>query len=384
MKLKKPRLYEISRPKMAPIMVGLVLLLVACSSVLPPVPVPNYSQPPAHSTNFANLALACIAREYPNKLSHILQSEADISSPKQLHPVFYGCYDWHSSVHGHWLLVRLLRYEPEAPFAKDAIAILDRNLTRANIERETAYFKANGRDSFQRPYGLAWVLQLAAELREWDDPNAKKWLNALAPLEALAADRLAGWIPKLVYPVRSGTHRSTAFSFALILDWARIAGNSDMEQLIYNKSVAFYARDENCPLAFEPSGEDFLSPCLMEADLMRRVLDQEQFSIWLGRFLPQIPKQSGTTWLLPGRVIDQSDSKLVHLEGLNLSRAWNLEMIALSLKPDDNRRNALLEAAILHRQSSLPGLSAQYYSGAHWLGSFATYLTTGRGVSSKR
>lgn len=359
----------------------LILLISACTTVSnPPLPLPDYSVKSLHSSNFAGLALSCVTREYPNKISHILQSKADALTPKELHPAFYGCYDWHSSVHGHWLLVRLLRFEPKARFAPAIIAALNQNLTQENIKREVAYLSGEGRTGFEVPYGLVWVLQLAAELREWDDPNAKKWLSALTPLETMAAVRLKQWAPNLTYPVRAGTHRSTAFSFSLAYDWALIAKDTKMQQLIYEKSVLFYAQDKNCPLNFEPSGEDFFSPCLMEADLMRRVLTQEQFVIWLSRFLPQIPKTNNASWLVPGKVLDPSDNKLIHLEGLNLSRAWNLEMIALSLPTNDRRRNALLIAANAHRQSSLSNLAAQHYSGAHWLGSFATYLSTGRGL----
>ncbi|VAV96429.1 FIG00721233: hypothetical protein [hydrothermal vent metagenome] len=359
-----------------------ILLLSACTT-FPDTPPPTYSLARDKSSNFAELALACVTREYPNKISHVLQSDADARTPKDLHPAFYGCFDWHSSVHGHWLLVRLLRDAPDAAFAKAAIAALDANLTSENILREIEYLTATGRASFERPYGLAWILQLATELREWDDPKAKKWLQALAPLEAASAQRFTKWTAQLAYPIRTGTHHSSAFAFALALDWARTAADEPLEQEIYLASLQFYARDENCPIGFEPSGEDFLSPCLMEADLMRRVLTEEQFSIWLSRALPGIPKTGRSNWLEPARIGDITDSKSVHLEGLNLSRAWNLEMIALALPKTDRRRNSLFAAALAHRQATALSQTGQDYSGGHWLGSFATYLATGRGVSNK-
>ena len=221
---------------------------------------------------FANLALRCAHMEYPNKISHTLGSDADVRPPRELAPAFFGCYDWHSSVHGHWLLARLARQFPQAPFAAEARAALARSLTPARIAGEVAYFQTPGRASFERPYGLAWLLLLAAELRTWDDPQAQEWARTLAPLEAEAAQRLRSWLPKLRYPIRVGEHSQTAFAFGLVHDWARVTRDAEMQSLIEAKARAFYAGDTDCPLAYEPSGEDFLSPCLAEADLMRRIL----------------------------------------------------------------------------------------------------------------
>jgi hypothetical protein len=358
----------------------LVALLAACSTISP-TPSPSYVLSQDQAGNFADLALACVTREYPNKVSHVMNGNADARTPRELHPAFYGCFDWHSSVHGHWLLIRLLRVQPDGPFAQQAVAALDQNLTPEHIVREVAYLAAEGRGSYERPYGIAWILQLAAELREWDDPRGKKWLVALRPLEAAAADRFRDWIPKLAYPVRVGTHHSSAFGFALAVDWARIAGDENLEQLIYNASINYYLADTDCPLGYEPSGEDFLSPCLMEADLMRRLLTQDQFVIWLERFLPDIPKNGRGDWIQPGVVLDATDGKLVHLDGVNLSRAWNLEMIAFALPDNDPRRASLFAAAAAHREATLLSLDGENYSGGHWLGSFATYLVTGRGLA---
>ena len=211
---------------------------------------------------FANLALACVHKEYPNKLTHSLNSDADVAPPRKLTPAFYGCYDWHSSVHGHWLLARLVRTFPNAGFATAAREALRQSLTADNIAQEAVYLRADGRTSFERPYGLAWLLQLVAELREWDDPEAHDLAENLRPLEEAALARLNDWLPKLSYPVRIGEHAQTAFALGLMLDYARATGNAKFAGLLESKVRQFYLADRNCPLTYEPSGEDFLSPCL--------------------------------------------------------------------------------------------------------------------------
>jgi hypothetical protein len=334
----------------------------------------------ASAARFAALALACVHQEYPNKIAHVMAGDQDAQPPRQLTPAFYGCYDWHSSVHGHWLLARLARTYPDAPFAKPARAALARSLTPENIAGETRYLKGAGRASFERPYGLAWLLQLAAELREWDDPQALTWAQALRPLESAAADRLKEWLPKLSRPIRIGEHDQTAFSFGLILDWARTAGDEAMTELLANRIRTFYVRDFSCPFTWEPSGQDFLSPCLAEADLMRRVLAPSTYAEWLAAFLPGIPTGGGDTWLEPAVVTDPSDPKLAHLDGLNLSRAWMLEGIAAGLPAGDRRVAALRAAASRHRDAGLRAVTGEHYEGGHWLGSFAVYLVTGRGL----
>lgn len=335
---------------------------------------------PAALGRFADLALDCVHREYPNKIAHVLDSGADIGAPRELTPVFWGCFDWHSAVHGHWMLARLARLEPDAPFAAPARAALAQSLTPTGVAGEVAYMSGPGREGFERPYGLAWLLQLGAELREWDDPDAARWSAALAPLEAVAADRLRTWVPKLAYPIRGGEHAQTAFAFGLALDWARVAGDADLEQLLVTTSRALYLDDRNCPLGYEPSGHDFLSPCLAEADLLRRVLPSDEFAAWLHLFMPGIPADAGPDWLPIGRVTDRVDGKLAHIDGLNLSRAWMLEGIAASLPADDLRRNSLRAAAAAHAAAGLEGVSDAHYAGSHWLGSFATYLVTRRGL----
>ena len=332
-------------------------------------------------TRFSKLALDCVHREYPNKISHTLDADEDINTPKQMHPAFYGCFDWHSSVHGHWLLVRLLHVgNGDAPWREQAIAKLSQSFTDENIAAEIAYFDSPVRGGYERPYGVAWYLQLCAELREWDDPQAKIWLETLRPLEELITARLKAWMPKLAYPIRLGTHNQSAFAFGLMLDWARVAGDAEMESLIISRAKDYHLADKDCPLTYEPSGEDFLSPCLMEADLMRRVLSQKEFSKWLDGFLPNLPTDGTSDWLAPGIVKDASDGKLVHLDGVNLSRAWNLENLAAHLPAGDPRIASLNAAASVHRETGLKAVTDAHYSGSHWLASFATYLITGRGL----
>ena len=333
---------------------------------------------------FAKLALACVHKEYPNKIAHVLNSDADVAPPRKLTPAFCGCYDWHSSVHGHWLLVRLLRNFPDAPFAKDARAALKQSLTAENLKQEASYIKGEGRSSFERPYGLSWLLQLCAELREWDDPDAKEWSANLKPLEDVAVERLTAWLPKLSHPVRIGEHDQTAFGLGLMFDYARTAKNDSFARLIRDSAKKFFLADKNCPLNYEPSGEDFLSPCLGEADAMRRVLPQKEFANWLKNFMPQIPVgregSDNADWLKVAISPDPSDPKLAHLDGLNLSRAWMLEGIVSALSEDDPRRVALQAAADAHRRAGLAAVTGEHYEGGHWLGSFAVYLTTRRGI----
>lgn len=324
--------------------------------------------------HFATLALACVRREYPNKISHRLESAADVAAPRALYPAFYGCYDWHSAVHGHWLLARLLQRHPDAAFATAAREALAANLTPERIAGELAYLRRSADETFERPYGLAWLLQLAAQLRGWDDPQGREWAAALAPLEREAAARIGRWLPKLTMPIRAGEHSQTAFAFGLVLDWTRQSGDDALRSAVIERSQAFYRKDRDCPMAYEPSGQDFLSPCLAEADLMRRVLPPADFARWLTAFLPQIPRKASADWLVPGVVLDPGDGKLAHLDGLNLSRAWMLEGIARGLPERDRRIPALRAAAARHADSGLAAVSDSHYAGAHWLGSFATYL----------
>jgi Protein of unknown function (DUF2891) len=361
-----------------------VLLLMPSISVAATDALSTFDEKSAE--RFAKLALACVAKEYPNKISHVLNSDTDVAPPRRLTPAFYGCYDWHSSVHGHWLLVRLLRTFPNASFAGAARDALSKSLTAENLKQEAAYIRGEGRASFERPYGLAWLLQLCAELREWDNDQAREMAANLRPLEDAAVERLKTWLPKLSHPVRIGEHDQTAFGLGLMLDYARSTRNDAFARLVTDSARKFFLSDKDCPLGYEPSGEDFLSPCLAEADVMRRILSQEEFAKWLKEFLPQIPEtprqsEAATGNWLPVTVSpDPSDPKLAHLDGLNLSRAWMLEGILSALPTDDPRRPALSAAADEHRRAGLAAVTGAHYEGGHWLGSFAVYLTTRRGI----
>ncbi len=336
----------------------------------------------------AELALTCVHKEYPNKIAHVLNGDADVKPPRELTPAFYGCYDWHSSVHGHWLLARVARLHPDAPFASRARAALDKSLTAANIAAEVRYLTGPGRVSFERPYGLAWLLQLDAELHEWaderpSDAQIRKWAQAIEPLVSAATTRISDWLPKLTTPIRIGAHSQTAFSFGLMLDSARVRNDKKLESLLVSRSRDFYFNDRACPLAYEPSGEDFVSPCIAEADLMRRVLPQPEFTRWLRDFLPQLPTDGRADWLAPGVVTDPTDPKLGHLYGLNLSRAWMLRGIARSLPASDPRVASLIAAARIHGDAGMKGVTEEHYEGGHWLGTFAVYLESGRGLAGR-
>jgi len=362
---------------------GTLLLALLLPSIAVAAVAPQSSPPaldPAAAERFARLALDCVHREYPNKIAHVLQSDEDARPPRALTPAFYGCYDWHSSVHGHWLLARLARRFPKAPFAGEARAALAVSLTPANIAAEVAYLRGPGRTSFERPYGLAWLLALAAELRSWDDPQAREWALILEPLEVESAQRIVAWLPKLQYPIRSGEHSQTAFAFGLIADWTQVRGDVGLARLLEGAARRYYLADRDCPLRYEPSGEDFLSPCLAEADFMRRMLPTHEFAEWLGGFLPGLPTDGRADWLPPGIVTDRSDPKLAHIDGLNLSRAWMLEGIASRLPEKDRRRAALEAAARAHAAAALPAVTGEHYEGGHWLGTFAVYLTTRAGL----
>ena len=351
---------------------GVSLCLLASASAVANDAVP--------AERFARLALACIHQEYPNKIAHVMSGDEDVAPPRELTPVFYGCFDWHSSVHGHWLLVRLLHLYPDAEFRAAAIEALNQSFQADRVAIEVLYAKHEQRDSFERPYGIAWLLQLMAELREWDDPLARQWQATLEPLEAAYVTKTSEWLAKLAYPIRIGEHAQTAFAFALFIDWARIAGNPAFAELVRQRAVDFYARDVNCPLEYEPGGQDFLSPCLAEADLMRRVMTPAEYATWLAKFLPRIPDDDSTQWLPLAEITDRSDGKLAHLDGLHLSRAWALEGMATGLPAGDSRIAAIEAAAKRQAEAGLAAVTGEHYEGGHWLGSFATYLVTRRGL----
>jgi hypothetical protein len=359
----------------------LVFAILACAAR----PEPARAQTAEFDANaagrFARLALDCVHKEYPNKIAHVLSSDADVKPPRKLTPAFHGCFDWHSSVHGHWLLARLIRTYPDAPFVADARKALDRSLTPANIAAEVKYLNGEGRASFERPYGLAWLLQLSAELREMEDADGKRWAKTMEPLETATLQRLRMWLPKLSHPVRSGEHSQSAFALGLMIDWARVAHDHEFEALVFSKIRGFYLADRDCPIEYEPSGEDFVSPCLAEADAVRRIMSPAEYAAWLGGFFPSLGID-GEILMQPGVSVDRSDGKLAHLDGLNLSRAWMLDGIASGLPKDDPRRAALAATSAEHAASGLASVTGEHYEGGHWLGSFATYLVTKRGTTT--
>jgi hypothetical protein len=329
----------------------------------------------ALASHFAGLALKCARREYPNKPDHVINGAADVRSPRAMHPAFYGCYDWHSCVHGHWLLARLRRERPDLPENAEIEKLFDEDLTPDNIAAEVKYLGEPERKSFERAYGWAWLLKLDEELRLSPDEKASRWEAALRPLALALAARYKSFFPKQTYAIRTGVHPNTAFALAFGLDWARAAGDRELEALIVERAKTYYGADKDAPASWEPGGEDFFSPALMEADLMRRVLAPKEFARWYGRFLPKLPR----TLAQPATVSDRSDPKLVHLDGLNLSRAWAMRGIAAALPARSSARETLAAAAARHLDDALPHVASGDYAGEHWLATFAVYALSQEG-----
>ena len=328
----------------------------------------------AQASGFARLALKGVQREYPNHPGHVLNDAADVRSPKELHPAFYGCFDWHSSVHGHWMLVRLLRLYPDLPEAKQIRTALAENLTEKNLKIEADYFNQPNRQSFERTYGWAWLLKLAEELAAWDDADGKQWVKNLQPLTDVLVARYLSFLPKQTYPIRTGVHPNTAFGLTFALDYAVAMKNDTLRQLIEDRAKAYFGADRDYPAAWEPGGEDFFSASLLEADLMRRVLPTKEFRKWFTQFLPKLAEGEPKSLLTPAVVSDRSDPKIVHLDGLNLSRAWCMRGLASALPPDDPTRKRLTESAQRHAEATLPHVASGDYAGEHWLASFAVYM----------
>ncbi len=320
------------------------------------------------ASGLARAALGHVAREYPNVLVQVLTGPDDLGAPSALHPIFYGSYDWHSCVHGHWLLAVLLRREPHLAEAPAIRSHFDQAFTPQKVAGELAYLDRPGGAGFERPYGWAWLLMLAAELRRHDSPQGAAWDLALRPLAAGFAGRFLAFLPRADYPVRAGVHSNTAFALALAHEYARVAGEGSLARLLEAKARDWYGQDVDCQ-AWEPSGDDFLSPALVEAELMRRVLPAEAFTVWLARFLPHLREGRPATLFRPARVSDRSDGKIAHLDGLNLSRAWCWRGIARSAG-DHALSTLAATAADAHLAASLPHVTGDYM-GEHWLASFA-------------
>lgn len=322
------------------------------------------------ATHLAQLPLQCMQQPYPYKTGIVFTDTTLVRPPADYHPAFYGCFDWHSSVHGHWMLVRLLKLFPNLPQNEEIRQKLAENLSAENIRVEVALF--NGlNNSFERTYGWAWLLQLQAELLSWEDPLGKALAENLRPLAARVTGLYKMYLPKMNYPVRVGEHTNLAFGLRLAYDYAALAGDRELVDVITETALRFYAQDRDCPLSWEPGGADFLSPCLEEADLMWRIMPTADYQKWVTRFLPRLFEKS--FHLDPGTVSDRTDGKLVHLDGLNLSRAWCLYGIA---KHTDRNTAHLLGLAQTHLEAALPHVASGEYMGEHWLASFAVYALT--------
>ena len=324
---------------------------------------------PEIGSRFARLALGHISREYPNKLDHVLNDIGDLRGPRDLHPVFYGSFDWHSCVHGYWLLATLLRLFPESVEASETRALFNAQITQGKVRVELDYLSQPMRGTFERPYGWAWLLMLAAELSRQKDESGARWGRTLQPLTDAFVQRFENFLLKASYPIRVGTHFNSAFAIALALEYCAAASNSEFAELLKKKAVSWFSEDADCQ-AWEPGGDDFLSSALIEAECMRRVLDGQRFNKWLSRFLPRIDQGEPATLFTPATVSDRSDGKIAHLDGLNLTRAWCWRSLASTWPASDPRKKLALDAADLHLQASLPHVGGDYM-GEHWLATFA-------------
>jgi hypothetical protein len=354
-----------------------VLTLARCASTdrsptvvqLPPLTIESAS-------NFARITLACVRKEYPNSPAYVLNAAVDVQVPSTVHPAFYGCYDWHSSVHGHWMLARLIRLFPALPEKTQILSALDANLTAEHIQVEAAYFRRPGTQAFERMYGWAWTLKLAEELHRSTSPDAKRWEQHLQPLTDALVQRYLDFLPKQTYAIRTGLHPNTAFGLAFALDYANTVGHAALKEMLVRRSLDYFGNDLDYPAKLEPNGSDFLSPTLMEADLMRRVLPPEKFAQWFRSYLPDLARGEPKNLLEIAVVTDRSDPQLGHLDGLNLSRAWCMRHIAAALPERDRARAVLAAAGSAHAADALQHVATGHYEGEHWLASFAVYLLT--------
>lgn len=355
-------------------MILVIVLCISCHEKPQPDMTKHVSAPEINSVkldlaaanNLIQLPLACVQQEYPNKLGQVVGSDADLRSPRSLHPTFYGCFDWHSAVHGHWSLVKLLKEFPTVIGRESAITMLQENISKENILTEIKYFEGHNK-SYERTYGWAWLLKLAEELHTWDDPIARELESNLQPMTDMVVEKYLAFLPKLVYPIRVGEHTNTAFGMSFALDYAVTVGDTKLAALLKQRAIDYYMTDQGCPIVWEPSGFDFLSPCLEEARLMSLALSKEKYVEWLDLFLPQLSDASFD--IAVGQVSDRTDGKLVHLDGVNFSRAWCLYQIAST----DAKYSHLVAIGNKHVKHSLPGLVGDSYEGGHWLGSFAIY-----------
>lgn len=330
----------------------------------------------AQVVSFAKLALKNIQTEYPNKPGNVVVDSQSVRTPKTMHPAFYGCFDWHSSVHGHWMLIRLLKECPDSSIDQEIRKNLNENLSAQNLAGELSYFQEQQHKSFERTYGWAWYLRMVDELDSWNDEDGKRWRENLRGLEELLVQRTIEYLPKLSFPIRTGVHPDTGFALGQILDYARKLGNRELEELILQRAQTYFLNDVDYPTKYEPSGQDFFSSCLNEADLMRRVLPREEFESWLDKYLPSLSAGDGGNLLIPVEVSDVTDGYIVHLAGLNLNRGWCMQGIASSLSKDDPRVAILKNSAAEHAEMGFKYVFSGHYEGDHWLATFAIYLQT--------
>jgi hypothetical protein len=363
------------------LLIALALLFSLTANSLPDAfaqdaaPVPSLGQQltDEQAAGLAKLALAGLQREFPNKPANVITGPETILGPKAMHPAFYGCYDWHSSVHGHWMLIRLLKTNPNHALAQESRVRLSENLTVENILVETAYFDEKENKSFERMYGWAWLLRTVDELHTWNDPLGKQWLQALKPLEQRIVELTKNYLPRLKQPIRTGVHPDSAFALGQTLDYARTVGDKELELLVTTRAREYYLNDKNYNTNYEPSGEDFFSQSLNEADLMRRILTASEFANWLTQFLPNL---LNSNLLSTVDVSDVTDPKLVHIAGVDLSRSWCMQGIANALPQNDPRSAPLMRSAQQHAKVGLSYVFSGHYEGEHWLGTFAVYMLT--------
>lgn len=318
-----------------------------------------------NAKTIAAVPIACIWKEYPNKLNQVLGDSTHLQSPSELHPIFYGCFDWHSSVHGHWMLARLMNKFPDTELEKEITTIFDQQFTVPNVQMELAYFLPGVNKSFERTYGWAWYLKLVAELHQSKFNEAHGWTKNLQSLTDRLVESYREFLPKLLYPIRVGEHANTAFGLSLALDYARVVNDIEFENLIVERAKFYFASDEGCPIAWEPGGFDFISPCLQEAELMSKIFEKREFMKWAKKFLPMLSEDNST--LEPGRVADRTDGKLVHLDGLNFSRAWCFYALA---KVMPAQKEVLVAQGDIHMNASKDHVIGSNYMGSHWLASF--------------
>lgn len=321
------------------------------------------------ANKLSRLAFNCIDQEYPNKPGQVLGDDSDLKPPRVLRPAFYGCFDWHSAVHGHWTLVKLMKNFPNLDNTVAIREKINKNLTPDNIHTEISFWEGQHNKSFERTYGWAWLLKLQEELLTWDDPDAIKWASALKPMATMLEEKYVEFLPKLNYPIRVGEHTNTAFGLSFAYDFAVSTGNKKFEMILKSRALDYYEKDTGCPLSWEPSGYDFLSPCLEEAQMMSKIMSEEEYRIWWNSFLPKFQDLN----LNPATSSDLTDGKLVHLVGLNLSRAWC--MFDIGQKLDNPYLTALAEK---HINASIEDVVNGDYAGEHWLASFAVMAMTSR------